>query len=61
LRAALPNARFATLPEGGHSPHTERATADQTTAIAREFLTGLGQGAGGTPRRPATADGSPPR
>jgi pimeloyl-ACP methyl ester carboxylesterase len=30
--------RIAILPEGGHSPHSERATAGETTAIAREFL-----------------------
>jgi pimeloyl-ACP methyl ester carboxylesterase len=36
LRAALPTTtRFAVLAEGGHSPHSERATADEVTAIAR--------------------------
>ena len=38
LRAALPAAQIAVLPEGGHSPHSERATADETTKIAREFV-----------------------
>jgi pimeloyl-ACP methyl ester carboxylesterase len=38
LRAALPAAQIAVLPEGGHSPHSERATADETTRIAREFV-----------------------
>jgi pimeloyl-ACP methyl ester carboxylesterase len=43
LRAALPAARIAVLAEGGHSPHSERPTADETTRLAREFLTaGLG-------------------
>jgi pimeloyl-ACP methyl ester carboxylesterase len=39
LRAALPAAHVALLPEGGHSPHSERATSDETTRIAREFVT----------------------
>ena len=26
------------LPDGGHSPHTERATADEVTRVARQFL-----------------------
>jgi pimeloyl-ACP methyl ester carboxylesterase len=39
LRAALPAAHVAVLPEGGHSPHSERATADETTRTAREFVT----------------------
>jgi pimeloyl-ACP methyl ester carboxylesterase len=44
LRAALPAAHMAVLPEGGHSPHSERATADETTRIAGEFITAaLGQ------------------
>ena len=30
--------RFTVLPEGGHSPHSERATADEVTRIALEFL-----------------------
>src|SRR5436190_16552276 len=29
---------FAILPNGGHSPHSERATADEVTAIAQRFL-----------------------
>ena len=31
-------ARFVVLPEGGHSPHSERAFADEVTEIARAFL-----------------------
>jgi pimeloyl-ACP methyl ester carboxylesterase len=43
MRQALTrNARaarhFAVLPEGGHSPHSERATADEVTRVARHFL-----------------------
>jgi pimeloyl-ACP methyl ester carboxylesterase len=40
LRAALAGvARFEILPEGGHSPHSERATADEVTHMAQHFLT----------------------
>jgi pimeloyl-ACP methyl ester carboxylesterase len=38
LRAALPHACVALLPEGAHSPHSEARTADDTTRIARDFL-----------------------
>jgi pimeloyl-ACP methyl ester carboxylesterase len=38
LRAQLTAARFAIVAEGGHSPHSERLTADDVTAAAREFL-----------------------
>jgi pimeloyl-ACP methyl ester carboxylesterase len=38
LRASLPRARFAIIAEGGHSPHSERLTADEVTGIARRFL-----------------------
>lgn len=39
LRSALAGtARFVVLAEGGHSPHSERSTADQVTRVAREFL-----------------------
>lgn len=38
LRDALPLARFDILPEGGHSPHSERATAAEVTRIVKDFL-----------------------
>jgi pimeloyl-ACP methyl ester carboxylesterase len=31
-------ARVAVLPQGGHSPHSERATADEVTRVASSFL-----------------------
>jgi len=37
LRASLPRARFAIIDEGGHSPHSERLTADDVTEVARRF------------------------
>jgi pimeloyl-ACP methyl ester carboxylesterase len=39
--SSAPTARFAVLPDGGHSPHSERATADEVTRIAQTFLTTL--------------------
>jgi len=38
LRARLSRARFAIIAEGGHSPHSERLTADEVTEVARRFL-----------------------
>jgi pimeloyl-ACP methyl ester carboxylesterase len=45
MRAALerrggsaPAVEFAVLPEAGHSPHSERATADEVTQLAERFL-----------------------
>ena len=38
LFAALPGAQRHVLPEGGHSPHSERGTADAVTALAARFL-----------------------
>jgi pimeloyl-ACP methyl ester carboxylesterase len=39
LRAALGGvARFEVLPEAGHSPHSERASADEVTRAAQRFL-----------------------
>jgi pimeloyl-ACP methyl ester carboxylesterase len=38
LRAALPRAEFVVRPEGGHSPHSERATADDVTRAAQNFI-----------------------
>jgi len=40
LRASLAHAQVALLAEGGHSPHSERLTADEVTDVAREFLNG---------------------
>jgi pimeloyl-ACP methyl ester carboxylesterase len=34
-------ARFEVLAEGGHSPHSERATADQVTRVAQRFVSEL--------------------
>jgi pimeloyl-ACP methyl ester carboxylesterase len=41
LAERMPGARFVVTPEGGHSPHSERAAVDEVTAVAREFLDGL--------------------
>jgi len=41
LRAQLPHAQVAIVEEGGHSPHSERLTADEVTRIARAFLDAL--------------------
>jgi pimeloyl-ACP methyl ester carboxylesterase len=44
LRAALGDrARVEIFPEGGHSPHSERATADEVTRAAQRFLSDLEQ------------------
>ena len=47
LRTALgrthgsaPTTRFVVLPDGGHSPHSERATADEVTRIVSDFARG---------------------
>ena len=37
--AALSDAERLVLPDGGHSPHSERATADAVAAAAAQFLT----------------------
>ena len=45
IRAALGRtARFEILPEGGHSPHSERATSDEVTRVAQRFLSDLEKG-----------------
>ena len=49
-RAAGPVARFEILPEGGHSPHSERATSDEVTRLAQRFLATLAE-----ERRPAAS------
>ena len=41
LRRALPGAAFEILPDGGHSPHSERAIADEVTHLVRRFLAAL--------------------
>jgi pimeloyl-ACP methyl ester carboxylesterase len=41
LRAQLPHAQLALIAEGGHSPHSERLTADEVTAVATRFLRDL--------------------
>jgi len=33
--------QFAVLPEGGHSPHSERATADEVTRLVQRFVSEL--------------------
>lgn len=38
MRAAMGPARFEILDEGGHSPHSERATADEVTRLVRDFV-----------------------
>jgi pimeloyl-[acyl-carrier protein] methyl ester esterase len=38
LRACLPHAQLALLSGAGHSPHSERATADAVTDLVRRFL-----------------------
>jgi pimeloyl-ACP methyl ester carboxylesterase len=39
VAAQLPRAEMQILEAGGHSPHSEAASADLATTIAREFLT----------------------
>jgi pimeloyl-ACP methyl ester carboxylesterase len=42
LRAALAGvARFDVFPDGGHSPHSERATADRVSRVVQQFLSDL--------------------
>jgi pimeloyl-ACP methyl ester carboxylesterase len=38
VRRAAPTAAIHVIAGGGHSPHSERATASTTTAIAADFL-----------------------
>lgn len=38
LRAACHTSEVTVLAEGGHSPHSERATADEVTRLAQRFL-----------------------
>jgi pimeloyl-ACP methyl ester carboxylesterase len=46
LRAAVRHATFEILPDGGHSPHSERATADEVTRAAQRFLSEIGRSSG---------------
>jgi pimeloyl-ACP methyl ester carboxylesterase len=46
LRAALRHATFEILPDAGHSPHSERATADEVTRAAQRFLSDVGRRSG---------------
>jgi len=45
-QGSAPTTRFVILPEGGHSPHSEGATANEVTRVAQEFI----EARGGTPR-----------
>lgn len=44
---------FEVLPEGGHSPHSERATSEQTTALADRFVRTLASDPPALPAPPA--------
>jgi pimeloyl-ACP methyl ester carboxylesterase len=44
LRAAMGPARFEVLADGGHSPHSQRTTADEVTRAATLFLAELRPG-----------------
>src|SRR4051812_29861238 len=52
LRTQMPAAHFAIVAEGGHSPHSERLTADEVTETARAFLSSLSS----VPRRSRPRD-----
>ena len=43
---------FEVLPEGGHSPHSERATADDVTRIAERFVAQVFSGSPDLPDQP---------
>jgi len=49
LCAALPHARLALIAAGGHSPHSERLAAAETTAAAAGFLAEIARGIGAAP------------
>jgi len=44
-RATAPRHTFLVLDDGGHSPHSERLTADAVTTGARDFVAHVAQGA----------------
>jgi pimeloyl-ACP methyl ester carboxylesterase len=48
-----PALQFEILPDGGHSPHSERATSDEVTRIADRFLAGLDPARPASPAPPA--------
>ena len=52
--------QFAVLPEGGHSPHSERATADEVTRLVRRFVSDLCPAPLDLPDPPALPDPSTP-
>ena len=58
IRAALPDAPCVVLPAGGHSPHSERGTADEVTRVAAEFLAEA-ESLGSRPRSSARGGGAP--
>jgi len=41
MRRALPSARFHIIEEGKHSPHSESATAQESTRAADQFIRGI--------------------
>jgi len=41
IRALVPDARWAVLPDGKHSPHSERLTSNESSKVARSFLSAL--------------------
>lgn len=63
VRAQLPGAEFQILDHGSHSPHSEAATADLVTDLAREFLTGhsVACGAGDSIKSGVKRSGTPGR
>jgi pimeloyl-ACP methyl ester carboxylesterase len=42
VRAQLPNARIEVIEGGGHSPHSESASAAESNRVANEFLVSIG-------------------
>jgi pimeloyl-ACP methyl ester carboxylesterase len=51
IRAALPHARVVVLPDGGHSPHSERLGSDAVTRAADAYLSEIALQADGPARR----------
>ena len=46
MRGVLRDAKVVVLPEGGHSPHSERVTTEDVTRAAQTFVAGLVPAAG---------------